>query len=584
MAQQKSKTILTFIGGLNKDKIGANCQVIEHTNEKEQTKRVMIDLGSLFVPYGSEFSIVYPNIDKYFQKRDSKQNEPQKAPKQVDALFITHTHQDHIGALIDIVKMGYKLPPIYTSEYTAHCIRLSFAKEAMISPEIIRIKDYHEVKIGDIEVTPFYVSHSAVDALGFMVRTFFDNKPHVRIVDYGDFLTTPEMPIGHAIDKKAQLKMLKDKPAPMTIFEIDSTSTSSSGLKRLGFEKCVENTNAVCKKYNERNFIVSPVIAYSWNNIAIDFENARLLGTKVFFDGQGLKIPLNAMKLCGYDKYNDVIYHGNIQEYMSDKSIKKKYFVDTGAFFQGLDEYNNNISDTPTSQIWMSSFVKMALGLHPDIQLSSDYLVVARQRDIVAVTGDCGRTTYQLCASQGAKVVTTPNGMDQSYIETLQMQDSGHINAQELKDWMEDIKTVIDTQKMMVLPIHGSNEQRLATKDLMQGIDILSYFASNGDNFTISPEGIAPAQDKEDISTFFALKKIYPGMDGRTDIAPEGINQYCLIDKDYNLIEKITEVANTKQTGHKTHTSGKQIDKNTIEELDELPIFEKMKHKKRGRS
>ena len=37
-------TKVEFIGGVNKDRIGGNCMVVEHTNEALETKRVMFDL------------------------------------------------------------------------------------------------------------------------------------------------------------------------------------------------------------------------------------------------------------------------------------------------------------------------------------------------------------------------------------------------------------------------------------------------------------------------------------------------------------------------------------------------------------
>ena len=59
-------TKVEFIGGVNKDRIGGNCMVIEHTNEALETKRVMFDLGCIFAPYESGFSTAYPDVGEYF--------------------------------------------------------------------------------------------------------------------------------------------------------------------------------------------------------------------------------------------------------------------------------------------------------------------------------------------------------------------------------------------------------------------------------------------------------------------------------------------------------------------------------------
>ena len=39
----KAQTLLKFVGGVNKDRIGGNCSVIEHTDEKGVTDWSMYD-------------------------------------------------------------------------------------------------------------------------------------------------------------------------------------------------------------------------------------------------------------------------------------------------------------------------------------------------------------------------------------------------------------------------------------------------------------------------------------------------------------------------------------------------------------
>lgn len=573
-----AKTVITFIGGLNKDRIGANCQVLEHTDSSGKTTRVMVDLGSLFVPYGSEFSLAYPNVDKYFDRIDIEKQQATKALKPIEALFITHAHQDHIGALIACVQMGYQLPPIYTDEYTGHNIRLAFHAEGVKTPELKRVKDSDEVMIGDVEVTPFNVSHSSVNALGFMIRTFDNGKPYTRVIDYGDFLTLEKMPIGHAFNKESHLKMLKEKPAPTTLVELDSTSTGRSTVERIGFEQAVENTYAVCKENKDRHIVISPVIASSLNNIAIDLEVARRLNTKIMLDGQGLKIPLNALKLSGIDTYEDQIYHGHMRAYLADNSVKTKYIVNTGALGQGLLEYENNLSDTPTSPIYTSSLTKMALGLHPDIKISKDCLALMRQRDIVSITGTSGAQIRQLLASQGAKVVMTPGTKPQKHFQEVIMQDPNHIDAQSLVDLMKDVREVSD--KLIAFPLHGTVEQRQTTKELMESVEIDSFMSENGESFELNPNGVHSMEENQ-INTWLALRNVLPGMDERADVPLEGISQFWLINENYERIKQLGEVDNVRRSGAKPHKSSK-IDEDEIERLGQLPMREKIFHSKKN--
>ena len=65
----KAQTTLKFIGGVNKDRIGGNCSVIEHTDKQGNTECVMFDLGSIFTPYETGFVAAFPNVDEYFDRQ-----------------------------------------------------------------------------------------------------------------------------------------------------------------------------------------------------------------------------------------------------------------------------------------------------------------------------------------------------------------------------------------------------------------------------------------------------------------------------------------------------------------------------------
>jgi mRNA degradation ribonuclease J1/J2 len=546
----KAKTLLTFIGGVNKDGIGGNCSLIEHTDEKGHTDRLMIDLGCKFTPLESGFVAAYPNVDEYLDRVDPETGKETKASKPVSALFITHAHEDHIGALVNYVKMGYKLPPIKAGRFTRNFIRLAFRAEGLSDkmPEIETLKAGDNVPVGDnMVVEAVDVSHSIVDSLGFHTLTFANDKPFAAVMNNGDFLTEEEMPVGKAFNKEAYLDVFRRKAAKQTLVYLDSTSTSPHGKERIGFEKAVENTVDAVRRNPDRNVLISPVIARSIQNIAIDIEAARRLGTKVCLDGKWLQTVREAMSLSGYTDFDDVIYKGDLNAYMSDKQISKKYIVCTGAFAQGLDNYEQNKGMTDTSAIPMASATRMALDMHPVVRIDKNCLILARQRIIDEINGKTGPKMLQRMAAQGAKVVMTPGTHPISNFEQVPMQDSGHVNARAVRELMQDVKRV--APHVAVVPIHGSPAQCEDTKAVMDSIQVPSYTVVNHQSLKVGATKLEAVEDPKATRTWYAVKLVLPNPSDDSRIIPsEGISEYWEVNEQYEPSRKICSVNNVRVT------------------------------------
>lgn len=567
------QTILKFIGGINKDRIGGNCSLIEHTAEKGNTKRVMFDLGSKFTPSGSEFSAAYPNVDEYFDRVDLKSGELIKASKPVDFLFLTHAHEDHIGALINYTKMGYRLPRMKAGGFTRNFVRLIFAKEGLIVPEIERIQAGDIVKVGDsMEIEAVDVSHSIVDSLGFHTLTYANGRPYAAIMNNGDFLTEENMPLGKSFSLEQYLDVFKRKPAPTTVVCLDSTSTVPNGKERIGFAKAVENTYDVVMENRDKSLIISPVISRSVQNMAIDIETARKLGTKVFLDGKWLQTVKDAMILSGYKDFEDVVYKGSLQSYLYDKHISQKYIICTGAFAQGMEDYDNNIGMSAYSPIAMSSAVKMALDLHPQIKIGKDTLILSRQRIINEINGKSGPKMLQLMAKKGATVVMSPSEKKVGGFKEVQMQDSGHANAQAMEDLLAEVKKV--TPEVIAVPIHGNEQQCENTKAIMDKIEVKTHLTQNQGILSLEDGNIKDMAGNGKPLTWYAIKMFIPQTDNISRSLADMVTEVWEISDNYEPIRKIGELQSEKVEAPKPRYDNY---KKGIEEAEELPYREKMK-------
>ena len=87
---------------------------------------------------------------------------------QVEAIFITHEHADHISGLGPIARK-YAIP-IYATEGTIQYIRET-GRCGKVDTDLFHcVRPDESVHVAGMEVTPFSISHDAVDPVGYTMR------------------------------------------------------------------------------------------------------------------------------------------------------------------------------------------------------------------------------------------------------------------------------------------------------------------------------------------------------------------------------------------------------------------------------
>jgi ribonuclease J len=151
------------LGGLGA--IGRNMTVLEFNG-----KLLLIDCGVLFPDVEQPgVDLILPDFTPILNRLDD-----------VQAIVLTHGHEDHIGAVPYLLAHKADIP-LVGSEFTLALVEAKLA-ERRLDPYTLTVKEGQTERLGPFECEFFAVNHSIPDALAVAVRT-----PAGLILHTGDF-------------------------------------------------------------------------------------------------------------------------------------------------------------------------------------------------------------------------------------------------------------------------------------------------------------------------------------------------------------------------------------------------------------
>lgn len=195
MKREKEKIKVIPLGGVNE--IGKNLTAFEY---KEDI--IVIDCGLKF-PDEDMFGIdiVIPDVSYLIKNKDK-----------VKGIFLTHGHEDHIGALPYVLKQLNV--PVYGTKLTLGIVETKLREHGLLSSvELIRIAPRDIVKLQSVSVEFIKTNHSIADSVAIAIHT-----PIGVVLHTGDFKIDYTPIDGEIIDlarfaelgKKGVLLMLAD--------------------------------------------------------------------------------------------------------------------------------------------------------------------------------------------------------------------------------------------------------------------------------------------------------------------------------------------------------------------------------------
>lgn len=368
------KLKIMSLGGLNE--IGKNITVFEYGRDI-----ILVDCGLGFPEddmYGID--LVIPDLTYLVKNRE-----------RIRGLFVTHGHEDHIGAIPYAMKEFRA--PIHTMPMAAGLIRLKLEEHGLAKQVRVHTHEAGDVvQLGAFRVEFIRVNHSIADASAFAIHT-----PVGTVVMTGDFKIDATAPGGMTdlgrfgeLGKKGVLALLCDS----TNVENPGYSASETSVAD-GFDRQFKGCS---QRIIVTTFASNALRLQSLVNVAHRY------GRKIAITGRSMENVLQVSMELGYLK----VPKGTIVDISEIKNLpnNKVVIVSTGS--QGEN---------------MSALYRMAFSMHKQVEIHAGDRVIISASAIPGNEKSIGKIINELYR-KGADVV---------HDKSAALHASGHACQEELK-------------------------------------------------------------------------------------------------------------------------------------------------------
>ena len=383
------------LGGLNE--IGKNMTAYEYGGEI-----IVVDCGMAF-PGDDMYGIdcIIPDVTYLIKNR-----------ARIRGLFITHGHEDHVGAIPYVLKQVNM--PIYCTRFTAGLIQLKLEEHGLAkSTKLITVEPGKSVRAGKFTVEFIHVNHSIADSVAFAIHTHMGTVVHT-----GDFKIDSTPIDGEVIDLARLGELGKGGVLALCA---DSTNVERPGYTLS--ERAVGQTFSRQFQGCDERIIVT-TFASNVHRIQQVLDAAAAFGRKVAVTGRSMENIMKVSTALGYMK------------------VPKNTLMDVTKI-KGLPKNKQVIVTTGSQGEEMSALYRMAFSQHKQVEVGPGDKVIISASAIPGNEVTVGRVINELFR-KGVKVV---------YDKADMLHVSGHACQEELK--------IIHalTKPRFFVPLHG--EQRM---------------------------------------------------------------------------------------------------------------------------
>ena len=420
------------LGGLGE--VGKNITLYEC-----QGDMILVDCGLVF-PDEEMFGVdlVIPDFTYVLENKD-----------RIKGLFITHGHEDHIGALPYLLKKFNV--PIYTARLTIGLIKNKLEEHGLASSAVFHeIRPRQKVKLGCFTVEPIHVNHSIPDALAFAIEC-----PAGIVLHTGDFKIDYTPLSGDAVTDLSTIAEYGRRGVLALL--ADSTNAERPGFTATE-QTVAEGVRSLFARAKNRRIIVA---TFSSNIYRVQqiIELAMESGRKVAVSGRSMVSNTEMARELGYIRVPDnvLIDVEEVNKYPPEKVV----LITTGSQGEPL-----------------SALSRMAQSNHRNVKVGPSDFIIISARPIPGNEKTVTKVVNGLL-SLGAEVI---------YENMYDTHVSGHACQEEQKL----ILTLAHPQYF--LPVHGEFKQLKRHAETAEHLGYIPknniYIAENGQNIRVSQDGL----------------------------------------------------------------------------------------------
>jgi len=407
MATTQHPVRLIPLGGVGE--VGKNCHLVEY-----QDRLLVVDAGVMFPPeelHGVD--LVIPDFRYLIERAD-----------RIEAILITHAHEDHVGSLPYLLKQLNRKVPIYSLPLTIGLMERKLKEHGVLPlADLNGVSEEGSFDLGPFNVEFVPISHSVPDSAAIVIRT-----PTGNIFFTGDFKFDETPPEGQPPDMN-RIRELGDEG--ILVLLSDCVRVERPGVTPS--ERVVaEALDGIVAEAQGRVIITT----FASNIIRLEqaIEIAHRYGRKVALVGRSMEGNLSVAADLGYLDVPD----GTIVplDHLKRLPLNQALILATGS--QG----------EPTSAL-----SRIAMGDHPQLKIIPGDTVVMSATPIPGNEETVSRTIDNLMR-RGARVLYPP------VVSNIHV--SGHASREELRALLQLLRP------RFAIPVHGEYRQMIHYKELAE--------------------------------------------------------------------------------------------------------------------